>query len=372
MNARFLARLNLRRSTSLLSWLATLAFVFVLAQSLNAQDQEPGEPAGEDHYVYLPAIYNAPPVVTLNNIAGPNSANQWTVSWTATGVGITNYELQESQSPSFSSVTTYDNGPATSKVITKGPSENNIYYYRVRAEGSFGSGPWSAVKSVIGAYRTDFTGSIGSWAIRRTTFLEETDVWHEDNKLIIRVEDSWDWALASPLKPAPRVPYAIEYSAQIANFGNLVSFGGVFGGDWTGEPCPDYSTLPGVYQHDNCFNHFYNTNTIFYGPLKLAFERVDHLFWCPDCGGSPMKRLSDDYSVWKVVNVINNANPNNYNVWRIEVRPNDIRLLVNGSHYATIADDAWIHEPYFGVFASTDEYSNSTQRFDWYQVLPLD
>jgi hypothetical protein len=231
-------------------------------------------------------------------------------------------------------------------------------------------GDWSVAASVVVGYRDDFTNSDGGWEIRRTTHIDEVRSWYENNDwFILQVEDSWDWGIASPFKvEAPSVPYVIEYRSQIAHKANLVSHGAVFGGDWPGQICPNPSTVEGWYEHELCFNHFYNTNTIYYGPLKLLFERIDELVWCPTCGGSPMKRLGDVRDTGEIPNV----DADNWNTWRIEVRNSGIQVFANGDHFYSYGDTRWVNEPYFGVFASTDEYSNSTTRFDYYQVMPLD
>jgi uncharacterized repeat protein (TIGR01451 family) len=329
--------------------------------------------------VFLPLVARSLPAVTLHAISRPTSSNQWNISWTAAGAGISGYTLEESQTADFTAVTTHDIGPDTTAVqATRTPSFHNEYYYRVRAYSPGIVGPWSNVQSVVGAYRDDFNDHSSGWAIRRTTFIEKVQSWYEsynngqDNRLILRVEDSWDWGITSPLKKAPAVPYVIEHRSEIANLGNLVSHGTVFGGDWNGQPCPDWSSVEGVYQHTNCFNHFYNANTIWYGQLKLVFERVDYLNWCPACGGSPMKRLTTDENSWFQVGLIPNVNPHGANVYRIEVRDTGLRFFANGQQYAQTSDATWVNSPYFGIFGSTDEYSNSTWRVEYFQVTPLD
>jgi hypothetical protein len=240
---------------------------------------------------------------------------------------------------------------------------------------------WSNTVTGIGAYLDNFDDPGSGWAIRRTTYLEEVRSWYETYNgqtiLVMQVEDSWDWGITAPYKvEAPPPPYAIEYRAQTARHANLLSHGAVFGADWPGGDCPDYSSLDGLYRHQICFNHFYNTNIIYYGgALKLLFERVDYLEWRPQDGGSPMKRGSfDDYASWFEVDPIPGAPRDDWNTFRVEVRDSGIKLFVNGSStpYAVSSDNLWVNEPYFGIFVSADEYSNSTWRFDYYQVTPLD
>jgi hypothetical protein len=107
----------------------------------------------------------------------------------------------------------------------------------------------------------------------------------------------------------------------------------------------------------------------------MLFERVDKLVWCLECGGSPMKRLGDiDPNSAKD---LNGVEPEGWNSYRIEVREDGIKLfaakrgapLIEQLNYK---DTRWIKDPYFGVFASTDEYNNSTWRYDNVQVMPLD
>jgi uncharacterized repeat protein (TIGR01451 family) len=333
-----------------------------------------------DTEIFLPLITRPLPVpgpVTLNPIGRPNSNNQWIISWSA-GTNTTGYELQEAHTADFAAATTYSiTDPNTTAVqASRTPSFRNVYHYRIRAVGPGGYGPWSGTQAVIGGYRDDFNDHSSGWAIRRTTYIEEVRTWYEpynngqDHRLIMQVEDPWDWGIVSPLAPAPAVPYAIEYRAEIAHLGNLVTHGAVFGGDWNGQLCPDWSSLPGVYEHTNCFNRFYNTNIIWHGPLSMLFERVDYLVWCPQCAGSPMKRLSHD--PLPPATAIPNVNSNGANTYRIEVRAGGIRLFANNQQYFQYGDTRWIDGPYFGIFASTDEYSNSTWRIDYFQVLPLD
>ena len=333
------------------------------------------------NFIYLPVAFNPPPKLVIT-VTRANSANQWTVSWNDGGSAITAYELQEAQNPDFSDAGVIYNGPNLQHLVsTHAASFNNEYYYRVRAVAGSLPGPWSDTGMGVGAYLDNFTDNTSGWAIRRTTFLEEVRTWYENHpaaeddwQLIIQVEDSWDWGISSPLRRAPAPPYAIEYRAMPANLGNLVSHGAVFGGDWNGQVCPDYSSLDGIYRHNICFNHFYNTNTIWFSDLKLLFEKVDYLEWRPQDGGSPLKRGSySNFNDWIPKELKPYVgNPDGWNTYRIEVRDSGIKYYVNGSFVTEMTSTQWVNEPYFGVFASTDEYSNSTWRIDYYKVTPLD
>lgn len=330
--------------------------------------------------IYLPLVFK-PLVAPTLTATRPNSANDWQMDWSTTNAtGVTGYELQQSQDATFvSGVTTYNlaSNVFSQLINTVQPSANNVYYFRLRATASGQASPWSPVVTVASAYYDEFNNNQTGWSgptlkdgLRRLTFIEKEDTWYENNTwLIIRVEDSWDWAIASPMKPAPEPPYSIEFRSQPANLGNLVSHGVVFGGDWAGAPCPDWSSLLGVYAHTNCFNHFYNTNLIWSSStdLTLLWERVDALVYCPGCGGSPLKRFGDLTTILPF-----HPNASDWNNYRIEVRSSGIKFFLNGDLRYTNYDTRWINDPYFGIFASTDEYSNSTWRYEYLKVTPLD
>lgn len=317
--------------------------------------------------IYLPIVFK-PMVISVDS---PNSANQWTVSWEE-NPSATGYVIQQSQDPNFSTIINEVTvGVVDSYQFNTPLSPNNIYYHRAKPIYSGTEGQWSNTVMVIGGYRDDFSDDTTGWSpVRRTTYLEETVAYYgsgsEAGNLIIIVADRWDWLIASPLKPAPKPPFAIEFRARVHDASNLISGGPVFGGDWNGQACPE---IGNVYQTTNCFNHFYNFNMIFYGPLKLLHEQVDSLFWCPNCGGSPIKRLGPSTEVDPI---LANGPSLEWHTYRIEVRASGVKFFVDNLQKATFSDTTYINEPYFGVFASTDEYNPSIWFFDYYQVKVLD
>jgi uncharacterized repeat protein (TIGR01451 family) len=322
--------------------------------------------------LYMPVVYQPFPKLTLT-VSRPNSANQWTASWTTGGVNATSYELQESHDPNFGSLTSSNPGDVglnTSQAFAHSISLENVYYYRVRALGNGVTGPWSDVQKAIGGYRDDFNDSSSNWLVRRMSFLEKTYAKYgtgsEAGNLILLVDDKWDWMLASPLQPAPTVPYVIEYRMRVHDPANLVSGGMAFGGDWNFDACPE---IGNVYQTDNCFNHFYNYNFIYYGAIKLQHEQVNKLEWCPSCGGSPLKRIGPTLVIDEI---IGNSRAKEWHIYRVEVRADGARLYIDGDYERHFTDTSYINDPYFGVFASTWEYKPSIWFFDYFQVKPLD
>ena len=321
-----------------------------------------------EYLQYMPVILN-PLTIEVDN---PNSANQWTVSW-GNVFSPTGFIIQESNDPDFAEITNEVMvGDVNSYQFNNPLSFNNVYYYRVRpVYANDNLGYWSNTVSVIGGYRDDFSDLNSGWVpMRRTTYLEETNAYYgtgsEAGNLIIIVADRWDWLIASPLAPAPEPPYAIQFRARVHDSSNLVSGGMVFGGDWNGQPCPEFGN---IYATTNCFNHFYNFNMIFYGPLKLLHEQVDNLFYCPNCMGSQIKRLGP---LNEVDPILGNGPSKEWHTYRVEVRNSGVTFFVDGSQKGFFSDTTYINEPYFGVFASTDEYKPSIWFYDYFQVAVID
>ncbi|MCB8953745.1 MAG: DUF11 domain-containing protein [Ardenticatenales bacterium] len=338
-------------------------------------------PVSDSYMVALPVLSKSFPYVTLNPISRPSASNQWLLTWMGMGSGIEGYEIHESHTADFAAFTSYSVGDTTSAQVTQPLSPDNAYFYRVRAVGTFGEGTWSNVQQVVGGYRDDFDDAGTGWTVRRTSLWVPEDydrhprsTYIDGGYLELMMNDRWDWFVTSPLRQAPTPPYVIEYQAQLVKGAgvppNLVSHGAILGGDWNGDACPE---IGNVYETDNCFNHFYNFNVIYHGPHKLLFERVDYLDFCPECGGSALKRLSYDYSVWfEEESLTGNEPVPNWHTYRIEVRDTGLTFYVDGVWHGHTSDTSYINDPYFGLFASTDEYRPSHWYVDYYQITPLD
>lgn len=309
----------------------------------------------------------------------PNGQNSWQLSWTSSE-GATGYEIQESNDPNFGAATSTPVGQVTTLAITKQPTFNNVFYYRARSFVGTVASEWSNVISVVGGYRDDFDDPSSGWAIRRGTNRDVLQGFYENGKYVTMITSRWDWLVASPLRPAPRVPYVIDFAARIVSLGYVHSAGAVFGGDWNGETCPPNVSFEQWPRHDDCFNHFYNTNSIYNDTdssnikIGLLFERVDKLTWCPNCGGSPLKRSGD---IATSVRDYRNINPKDWNHYRIEVRSDGIRVYAASlgqtpTFQYDYDDTRWTSSPYFGFFTSTDLIENSTWRFEYMQVMPID
>ena len=361
--------------------------VFSLALLANCSDSSNASPAGDGGIDALldaaPDDDGGPDPDELEPVLGlsaerADGENAWNVSWDAV-TGAQAYEIEQSHALDFN-VATKQTVTEPLLEVEEAPSAKNVYYYRVRVSQGGSVGPWSEPLRVISGYRETFGEGRGDWKIRRTTYIEEVDAWREQASgkswLVMQVSDRWDWGIVSPLIPAPAPPYAIEYRAQVAEATWVSSHGIVFAGDWNGQLCPDpaadVDSDAGWYQHNRCFNRCYTLNAIYNDSIDLLVERIDELEWCPTCGGSPMKRQGDFELVDNVVPMGSaDGQAQGWNTWRIEVRDSGIDVYVNNDHRLHYDDVRWIQQRYFGFFATTDEYKNSTARFDYIEILPL-
>jgi hypothetical protein len=70
--------------------------------------------------------------------------------------------------------------------------------------------------------------------------------------------------------------------------------------------------------------------------------------------------------------ILSNGPSLEWHTYRIEVRSSGVTFFVDNNQRASFGDKSFINEPYFGVFASTDEYKPSIWFFDYYQVKAID
>jgi hypothetical protein len=326
---------------------------------------------GEGPWSNLEAGQASPPIVTLEDIPAPDTSNSYTIRWSLDATPsdpIDRYRLQESTDANFTNVAREWLPTGTSQLVQQGTLGGTLYY-RVRAEDddcwSAQVAPWSNVKSISIGYRYDFnspTKRVNPWPIRRTTYWEgdrEGVTWTEeqDGAMDIIISDKWDTTLASPMVPAPAVPYSIWTRVQILEPSNLVSYGIFFGGNG-GSPCP-------AYRETGCLTHYYRLNALWYNGLRANLKRIDYH------ESEKGKGRGDDLSDWiELGGEPYYADPNGWNTWEIQVNNDGFRVIINGQLFASTSDTTYIHEPYFGVLASTDEYKPAIGHFDYYYVTP--
>ncbi|MGB3713223.1 MAG: DUF11 domain-containing protein [Candidatus Promineifilaceae bacterium] len=315
--------------------------------------------------VFLPFIAKGYPTVNLNWIGRPTSANAWTVSWSVSDpIGVTGYEIQEDNDPSFSNPTAYETGSSELFLDRQPPvSVVNTYFYRVRAVGNFGSGEWSQTRAIIANYRDDFNNPGTGWAMRREdTDHIENQVRYENGEWVHEQDSSWDYLIAGPMVLAPELPYRLEMRARLVGADNLNSYGLIFGGDWNAQdPCP-------VWDFSTCFNQYYRLSIIWFGDsnqrLRAIVKRINN--------HDPENNHGRGVTIIPAVDVPTQGPSSSYQNWAVEVYQNGtIKLFINGNFVAQTVDTNYIDRPYFGTFSATDEYNGLEAHFDWYQVTAL-
>ncbi len=322
----------------------------------------------EIYTLYFQSVFNRwPPLPyapTLNDISNADEDGNYTVSWSYghTDPPVVTYTLQEATDANFTNPTNYYPGSNASQAISD--QDSGTYYYRVRGHNTWGPGNWSNVKSVMVrsySYRYNFsspTKLVNPWPIRRTTYWQGDiagSTWTEehDGSLFIIMDDKWDATIASPLEVAPAPPYVLETRVKVDDPANLVAYGVILGGN-PGSPCP-------AYRDTGCLTHYYRLEVIWDGgDLKAEFKRID--YHESDKG----KGRGADLISYRYLS----ADPNGWHTWRFVVKTNGIDVYFDGSLYGSTDDTAYVNEPYFGVFASANEYKPAIGRFDYYYVDP--
>ena len=332
-------------------------------QTTKAQESQEG-PAVRDGggtSLYLPIVARDLPRITLQPIAGANAANQWTLNWSVDNPDdVTGYRIEESKYADFNTLSNVYNTTDMTLTVTGTPSWQSVHYYRISATGAWGNGPYSNVASVAGSYRDDFNDPSSGWAMRR----QDTDdidnqVYYRNGLLVLEMDSSWDYQLASPMVPAPSGNYSLIMRTHPKGVDNLHAYGMVFGGDWNGGNCPaaDYST---------CFNHYYRLLVVWNGSanqMLMQLKRIET--------HSPVNNSGSGTALvdWRFVTV--NSSSADFQTWQVDVNRNGtINLYVNGNHIATVSDTAYINDPYWGVFSATDEYNGLEAETDWFEVIP--
>ena len=319
----------------------------------------------EDLGIYLPHIASPilpPSSPTLNAIGRPTSNNSWSMSWSISNPSnVTGYEIQESNTATFSNVITTYNTTNTSLTVTKPFTTNNIYYYRVRGLAGPVIGSWSNVQQIIVGYRDDFDAAT-TWDIRR----EDTD--DTDNSLYYTISGllvhrqfgRWDYMISSPLAPAVTPPYRFETRIQFTGVDNLHAYGMIFGGDWNGNTCPDQN-------YTSCFNQYYRLLVLWYGSpnqLRFGLKRIDY--------HDPSSNTGSGETLLSFRDVDVSPPPSSWQTWAVEVNPNGlIQIFVNGNLVGQKIDTTLINNPYFGGFSATNEYAGLRVDYDWVQITPL-
>ncbi len=318
--------------------------------------------------VFLPIVFNnwppLPPTTTLHVIDKQPLDSVYTVTWDAVVFTptVTHYTLQESADAGFSATVEYSSTvnsfPFTGKTL-------GGYYYRVRAHNMWGPGGWSNIEyTTVLTRHDDFDNPITGWAKRRTSSpdLNLLTVAYFSGTLRTELEDKFDFGIASPMLPAPALPYTISMLTRAINLGNLNTYGIVFGGNG-GSVCPIDRSTSG--DPNGCFFHYYRLNVIHHGGgFRYGIHRIDY-----HMGGEDGRGHAVSTELMAYTDLENSAL--GWLHWELEVYADGFALFVNEEQKAWIEDTTYINEPYYGMFISNDEYNHSYWEHDYFYVDPI-
>lgn len=325
--------------------------------------------------IHLPIIMRRWPPVPYAPILAGTGDPLWDapvrLDWAAEAPLVTypieTYTVEESLSSDFSTADSYT--VLTTSVPYTVPAKPfgtmGTYFYRVRAQNAWGPSEWSnVVSALLLSQRDEFTHPETGWAPVRTSYwdLETMAADYGANDLVTRVEDRFDFAIFSPLRPAPEPPYAIKMRTQILHKANETSFGIVFGGN-EGSFCG--VTRWNAADPNGCFSHYYRLNVIWGGYLKVSLSRIDE--HAGIAGGGQGSGDSGGYSAldwWE-------ARADGWNEWEIRVYDTGFEAYVNGYYIGGRGDTLYLQDPYYGIFSSTYEYNGARFVHDYFYVEPL-
>jgi hypothetical protein len=322
------------------------------------------------YFPYIPRRWPPIPYApTLNNISNDDENGDYVVSWSYgyTDPPVTNYTLQEASDADFTDPTEYS---TSSTSYTFSDKDSGTYYYRVRGNNSYGPGEWSNTRSVSVrsySYYYDFNSStkvMDPWPIARTSYWRgdlgsDRVTWTEehDGTMYLVMDDKWDFAIASPKEEAPALPYTIRTRVRVHDPANLVAYGIVFGGN-EGSPCP-------AYRDTGCFSHYYRLEVIWDGGgLKAGLKRID--YHEPESSEDRGKGRGKELIDYEYIP----GGADAWNTWKFVVRSDGIDIYLNDEHWESTSDDKYVDDPYFGVYASANEYKPAIGRFDYFYVEP--
>jgi hypothetical protein len=317
------------------------------------------------HEVYLPLILRRwPPLPATPYLLEIDRApldDTYLLDWHNTTSDLPEmYILQESTVSDFSSPTHYTTPITSYQVTDRGIG---VYYYRVRATNIWGSSQWSNARSTAVLSRhDDFNDPITGWATRRTSSpdLGLAPTSYEDGRLVTGIHDRFDFAIFSPMLVAPDPPYLIRMRTRIKHFANEVSYGIVFGGN-LGTTCPIDRSQSG--DPDGCFYHYYRLNVIWGGYLKCQVKRID--------SHASTKGGGRGIELMPYRDVSDRTDDDRFNIWEIRVYDDGFDVYVNGRFLEDFSDTTYIHDPYYGMFASTYEYNSASFEHEYFYVDPM-
>ncbi len=152
----------------------------------------------------------------IDPIGNPDGDGTYMVSWPNVP-GATGYTLEQSSNPYFSSPEVVYTGSAPEFGVSDQPG--GTWYYRARAIGAAGSGPWSNTRSAI--VTSDLYLPLGLWAYDPDVLIDEGfegGAIPPDDWTLVATDPVYTWEIwpFTPPFPPPTYPGAYEGSYSAA------------------------------------------------------------------------------------------------------------------------------------------------------------
>jgi hypothetical protein len=316
----------------------------------------------------------SPPEVILHSISMPAVGVQaYWVSWECDSCEAVadQFVLQESTEDDFSADVVEYVATQTSFYVNKS-GIFDTFYYRVRADGAWGQGPWSNVESVDIPFYDDFTDSSSGWPNEEgVMYIDQSGTRHEwkrdykSGQYRLKVEQggplAWFWhpGAFAPYAP-PSNKYCIETSAKFLEGGYWANMGVIFVAEGNSGTVNIYA-MCFARDDDNGLGWFLMFKENYKFPSDDGSKR---------CGCSCPTGAKIDGFAPEGQGVRDGTSKEGWNRVRIGVNGNNVRVYI-GDYYKGEAKMSNLNDmTYVGVLGGDYEVTPIDIRYEYFQVIP--
>ncbi len=240
--------------------------------------------------------------------------------------------------------------------ITAEPQEDSFIYL-----------PFVGIPLVpVDVYESDFNDGILPWTAARWQKDIDYSIDHEEEcargrcgLLDILVENTFAYAIASPLIPGPTRSYTLSFRALIDNPDDKDQYGAILSADRGDKPCPGDNT-------DSCFNEYYDFGARYRseGGEKYMEYRLRRI----DGHDSEGRQEGKDLIEWTRADGVD---AEDWNKWEIRMRASGhIFIKANNREQAgSVRDNGLMEQRYFGLVVHTNERADALVHFDDFKVF---
>ena len=329
---------------------------------------------GEGPWSNIEVAYTVLPQPTLNSIPAPGlGVHSYVVSWGCDScAGLEDYfVLQESTDDSFSTNVLEYATVGTSLAIDK-TGNFGVFYYRVRADGGWGYGPWSDVESVTIPYYDNFNDDDSGWPDEEGVMYVDSNgdshKWRREYKsgqyrLLVEQGGPYAW-FWQPGAFAPYVPptddYCIETSVKFQEGNMWANMGVILGSDENEGTTELYAMCLGR-DNDPGLGWFIMYKENYKFPSGSNEKRCG----CSCPTGEKVEGF-DDYGG----NVRQGTSREGWNRLRLAVRGNNVGVYIGDYYKGERKLDNLGDFSYVGVLGGDYELTPIDIRYEYFMITP--